>query len=155
MLNFERKNVERKNVEKNIEKAKSRNEKCRSEKCRIDRKSWLMLIMKHLFDFNAKIKIRLLQMTNSQKKLFEKGGCVGEDEGVWINNRQRTCVSGHFSIDEFVNKIINYVFKCLKRAIYIRSSNINSIFLRDCSFATGLSIFRSLDVFYMDYVAYE
>jgi hypothetical protein len=41
-----------------------------------------MLIMKHLFDFNAKIKIRLLQMTNSQKKLFEKGGCVGEDEGV-------------------------------------------------------------------------
>ncbi len=70
-------NVERKNVEKNIEKAKSRNEKCRSEKCRIDRKSCLMLIMKHLFDFNEKRKIRLLQMTNSQKKLFEKGGRVG------------------------------------------------------------------------------
>ncbi len=132
-------NLERKNVEKNIEKAKSRN-----EKCRIDRKLCLMLIMKHLFDFNEKIKIRLLQMTNSQKKLFKKGG------GVWINNRQRTCVSGHFSIDEFINKILNYVFKCLKRAIYIRSSNVTSIFLRDCPYATGLSILRSLDVFYMD-----
>jgi hypothetical protein len=33
--------------------------------------------MKHLFDFNEKRKIRLLQMTNSQKKLFEKGGRVG------------------------------------------------------------------------------
>jgi hypothetical protein len=64
-------NLERKNVEKNIEKAKSRN-----EKCRIDRKLCLMLIMKHLFDFNEKIKIRLLQMTNSQKKLFKKGGGV-------------------------------------------------------------------------------
>jgi hypothetical protein len=34
--------------------------------------------------------------------------------------------------------------------IYIWSSNITSIFLRDCSYATGLSILRSLDVFYMD-----
>ncbi len=55
--------VERKNVEK--------------KKCRIDRKSCLMLIMKHLFDFNEKRKIRLLQLTNSQKKLFEKGEGVG------------------------------------------------------------------------------
>jgi len=70
MLNVERKNFERKNVEKKIEKAKSRNEKCRSEKCRIDRKPCLMLIMKHLLDFDEKIKIRLLQMTNSQKELF-------------------------------------------------------------------------------------
>jgi hypothetical protein len=28
--------------------------------------------------------------------------------------------------------------------------NITSIFLRDCSYATGLSSLRSLDVFYMD-----
>jgi hypothetical protein len=60
MLNVERQNVERKKL-----KAKSRNEKCRSEKCRINRKSCLMLIMKYLFDFNEKRKIRLLQMTNS------------------------------------------------------------------------------------------
>jgi len=56
--------------------------KCRKEKCRIDRKSCLMLIMKHLLDFNEKIKIRLLQMTNSQKELFEKGGCEDVGEGV-------------------------------------------------------------------------
>ncbi len=36
-----------------------------NEKCRINRKSCLMLIMKYLFDFNEKRKIRLLQMTNS------------------------------------------------------------------------------------------
>jgi hypothetical protein len=48
--------VEMKNVEvKNVER----------KKCRIKRKSCLMLIMKYLFDFNEKRKIRLLQMTNS------------------------------------------------------------------------------------------
>ena len=34
--------------------------------------------------------------------------------------------------------------------IYIRSSNDTSIFLRDCSYTTGLLILRSLDLFYME-----
>ncbi len=62
------------------------------KKCRIDRKSCLMLIVRHLFHFNEKIKIRLLQMTNSQKKLFEKGGGVGVRMWVMVRVRVRVRV---------------------------------------------------------------
>jgi hypothetical protein len=51
-----------------------------------------MLIVRHLFHFNEKIKIRLLQMTNSQKKLFEKGGGVGVRMWVMVRVRVRVRV---------------------------------------------------------------
>ncbi len=48
-----------------------------SKKCRINRKLYLMLIIKYLFDFNEKKKKNMF-ITNdkySQKKLYEKAKC--------------------------------------------------------------------------------